>query len=446
MDSKHVGAGAHLHRVAHSITLLALVSVYGAAAAGLLDGGRPREQVQLDACVHHVEAQVVEMQLTPGGNVSAHEFWLLDNRPDWLHSTGQKTGLLDLTSGPSLQMVSCDSNALTVTWGDVTGMSSVEYPVDFLARWLAPSDMNRHGPVLTPAAWATSAGHDYESIGASEEALLSLLEDLEKNGVALIHNAPLHPEVGENITHLMSYAGPMETLYGRSFQVRTSPKSGPQMNIAYSSASLGLHQDLAYYESMPGFQLLHCRAFEGVIGGESLLMDVFHIAEVLRQEDHSAFKTLTEIPMTFIKFDMERERKAHWEYRTPHIIVHPDTGDIIKVVWSPPFEGPLLAPIERVAEYYRAKKAFVETLERLQSTHQLEFTLKPGQVLIFNNIRMLHGRRAFSEEAAGKGLRLLEGWYVNIDEFRNKLQTTRRLVTGALPGVHESLHIGNRCF
>ncbi len=40
------------------------------------------------------------------------------------------------------------------------------------------------------------------------------------------------------------------------------------INIAYSNMALDLHQDLPYYESPPGVQLLHCLKFSPSVTGE----------------------------------------------------------------------------------------------------------------------------------------------------------------------------------
>ncbi len=39
------------------------------------------------------------------------------------------------------------------------------------------------------------------------------------------------------------------------------------INIAYSNIALDLHQDLPYYESPPGVQLLHCLKFSPSVTG-----------------------------------------------------------------------------------------------------------------------------------------------------------------------------------
>jgi hypothetical protein len=39
------------------------------------------------------------------------------------------------------------------------------------------------------------------------------------------------------------------------------------INIAYSNIALDLHQDLPYYESPPGVQLLHCLKFSPAVTG-----------------------------------------------------------------------------------------------------------------------------------------------------------------------------------
>ena len=45
------------------------------------------------------------------------------------------------------------------------------------------------------------------------------------------------------------------TLLSQMFDVVSTPNP---INIAYSSVGLSYHIDLAYYESPPGLQLLHC--------------------------------------------------------------------------------------------------------------------------------------------------------------------------------------------
>jgi alpha-ketoglutarate-dependent taurine dioxygenase len=74
------------------------------------------------------------------------------------------------------------------------------------------------------------------------------------------------------------------------------------INIAYGSGAIVPHQDLAYYESPPGIQLLHCLEFDAAIdGGDSLLIDGFVAAEALREEDPAAFATLARVPATFLE-------------------------------------------------------------------------------------------------------------------------------------------------
>ena len=78
--------------------------------------------------------------------------------------------------------------------------------------------------------------------------------------------------------------------------------------------------DLAYYESPPGLQFLHCIQFDdGIRGGESRFVDVFQAAERLRATDPEAFKTLCRVPATFLKRHLTRAAPAFMEYQRPHI-------------------------------------------------------------------------------------------------------------------------------
>jgi alpha-ketoglutarate-dependent taurine dioxygenase len=173
-----------------------------------------------------------------------------------------------------------------------------------------------------------------------------------------------------------------------------------------------------------GLQLLHALRYdEHVVGGESFLIDSFQVAEHLRASEPEAFETLASIPATFLKDHSQREHPVLLSYQRPHFTLEPRHGRLTGVFWSPPFEGPLvgLTPSE-VDRYYAAYRVLHEAIE---SAPRWEHRLRVGEVLIFNNRRMLHGRRAFETHGV-EGARHLRGTYVNIDEFANMRNLLRR--------------------
>ena len=88
------------------------------------------------------------------------------------------------------------------------------------------------------------------------------------------------------------------------------------INAAYSDAELDFHMDLSHYESPPGLQFLHCLRFDDcVTGGETVFVDVWHVAETLRATCPNYFDTLTRVPATFQKMHFDRQHPVYMRYR-----------------------------------------------------------------------------------------------------------------------------------
>ena len=198
------------------------------------------------------------------------------------------------------------------------------------------------------------------------------------------------------------------------------------LHVSTGPATAHARQDLVYYESPPAIQLLHCLRFDETIqGGATTFVDAVAVAETLRLVDPEAFHVLTKVPATFQKIHYDRPEPVHLVYRRPHISVN-NAGDVIGVFWAPSFEGALLVPRERVCEYFRAYRKFANLLEgrqeegslRTEGDSKIRLRLKPGQLVAFNNRRMVHGRDAF--EDTGKGGRHLQGCYLSMEVFANR--------------------------
>jgi len=309
------------------------------------------------------------------------------------------------------------------------------------------------------AAYKGLASVDYDDIvnQPSRDGLLGFLDALFLDGAAIVKNSPAvenEPDpdnivstIGKAIGGSLSHG----SLYGDTFHVKSTTNA---INVAYTSQELCPHQDLAYYESKPGFQLLHCASMpSNIIGGESILIDCMAAAHAFRQLAPELFATLTKFPATFVK---DREG-ARMTFSRPHIMLQPDycsegkdgvpEGEIVGVHWAPPFEGPLRIHPDYVEEYYRAYAAFELMLDDTKCPHACsqatgldlelttrlaefgeqytwQFLLNPGEIMVFNNTRMLHGRRKFEvpkcvETEATMTERHLIGAYTNIDDSLN---------------------------
>ena len=84
-------------------------------------------------------------------------------------------------------------------------------------------------------------------------------------------------------------------------------------------------------------------------------------------------------------------------------------------------------------------------LSQYAKTYTWERKLKPGEMLVFNNRRMLHGRRGFSvadDAPIEEGQRHLVGCYTNIDDTLNSYRVLlrNRVGYGTTPSI---LNVGN---
>ena len=89
-----------------------------------------------------------------------------------------------------------------------------------------------------------------------------------------------------------------------------------------------------------------------------------------------------------------------------------------------------MPPHPRLPSFYRAKSVFYQHLREMKRTPlYLKLKLQEGDCVIFQQMRVLHGRTAFTEPEPCS--RQLHGSYVNIDAFRNAVLT--RCSTASLP-------------
>lgn len=257
-------------------------------------------------------------------------------------------------------------------------------------------------------------------------AVYNLLRRLAADGLAVVEGCGVGEEAVKCLAALVGGTGmPLHTMYGTHWHVQSAPVTGPKNNVAYSTTSLDLHQDLVYHESMPGVQLLHCQSFHNSVkGGLSSFLDINVWMKRFKMLHPEAYTVLTKVPAAFMKDDMEREEPAQYYYATPHIHEN-DQGEFLKLFWAPAFEAPLPIRDPDVAEqYYAARGKMCDVMQELVEESSPEckavrFQLKEGDCVMFLQGRMMHGRDAFTEESACS--RRLHGAYVELESFRNKV-------------------------
>jgi trimethyllysine dioxygenase len=182
-------------------------------------------------------------------------------------------------------------------------------------------------------------------------------------------------------------------------------------DTAYTPKALRPHTDATYSHDAPGLQMLLCLAYDAQ-GGESLLVDGLRIAETLRAEAPDEFDTLTriQVPGQYLGDG------AHLMARRPAIRLDAN-GEIAQISFNNYDRAPFRLPDSEMAAFYDAIRAF----DRLANDPALQWRhlLAPGELVVFDNWRVLHARLAFS------GYRKMTGCYVNREDFESALRVSR---------------------
>ena len=178
---------------------------------------------------------------------------------------------------------------------------------------------------------------------------------------------------------------------------------------------LAPHTDNPYRKPVPCIQLLHCIENE-VGGGLSTLVDGLAVTEELKKEHPSFFQILTEIKVRF-QFVDDNVVLEDWA----EMIQLDENKRLKQVRFSPRLDFVPLMDKEKLELYYAARNKISEMYN--SEKFRIEFKLKPGDLLMMDNYRLLHGRTEYN---ANEGNRFLQGCYIDYDSTEGKLKHLKR--------------------
>jgi gamma-butyrobetaine dioxygenase len=245
---------------------------------------------------------------------------------------------------------------------------------------------------------------------ADDGQLFEALDCFLRQGALIIDGVPTEPdsilEVAARFGHVR------ETNFGKRFEVYSRPDSD---DLAYRAVALDPHTDNPYREPVPGIQLLHCLVNE-TCGGQSTLVDSLSAIERLRATDPEGFALLATVPVRY------RYRGADIELLQRRPIIDTDhAGQVLGVHYSPRLDYSPLLPPATFSHFHQARQCLGQWFSDPEL--ELRFTLKPGELMLFDNSRVLHGRTAYDPR---EGRRHLQGCYIDIDAPRGRYRALRR--------------------
>jgi gamma-butyrobetaine dioxygenase len=247
----------------------------------------------------------------------------------------------------------------------------------------------------------------YPAVMDSDAGLLDWLRQLAGFGLSFVRGAPTTPGTVVGLAERIAFL--RNSNFGLLWDVVSKPDPD---SLAYTAHALGPHIDLVSREMLPGLQFLHCLVFDAE-GGDSVLVDGFACAAELAAEVPEAYDRLTTTP---VRFRYRDGAGTDVSARVPLIRLDVD-GSVREVRYSNALLAPLDVPADEMLATYRALRAFGRIL--VSGRHELRFRLRPGDVMCFDNYRVLHGRAEFDPNS---GPRHLQGCYVDRDDFLSRLR------------------------
>ncbi|KAL8342344.1 hypothetical protein RB601_005017 [Gaeumannomyces tritici] len=389
----------------------------------------PQQQQQ-----QHDAARALSISLPDGEEARLSKLWLRDScrcsscvDP----SSGQKN--FETCDIPASLMVDAQSvlpdGSLEVRWADdfLSGGAAHHsvYPVSLVARAAAAAASATSSVIMAGGPRVSRTAWDRKSFGAQASFIPYVdwvkggdefwrgFAELARLGLVFIRGVPESEAAVEEIARPIGHL--QTTFYGKTWDVVSKPQAE---NVAYTNVFLGLHQDLLYMKDPPRLQLLHCLA-NSCEGGESLFSDGVRAAEAVRAADPAQFALLRDAPVRY-----HYDKNGYWyEWSRPVVTLAADgSGAVDSIGWSPPFQDHFLPPPmpagagDPLEDWRAAARRFRDAA--CAPDAMFEYKMEPGECVIFDNMRVLHGRRQFNVTS---GKRWLKGTYVQEQVMLSKL-------------------------
>tara|TARA_B100000963_G_scaffold355958_1_gene375194 strand:+ start:1012 stop:2112 length:1101 start_codon:yes stop_codon:yes gene_type:complete len=251
---------------------------------------------------------------------------------------------------------------------------------------------------------------EFEDNFFNEKVMYDALIDFYKFGFVIFKNVPTKDNFITNFAN--SIGSIRRTNFGEFFNVKSKPNPN---DLAYTSLALAPHTDNPYRNPVPCIQMLHCVENE-VDGGLSTLVDGYTVTEKLKKDFTDYYNILTKVKVRF-QFIDQSVILEDWA----EMIQLNEKEEFKQVRFSPRLDFVPLMEKNKLDLFYSARKKISELYNSDQ--YRVEFKLNPGDLLMMDNYRLLHGRTSYD---ANQGNRFLQGCYIDYDSTEGKLKHLKR--------------------
>ena len=347
-----------------------------------------------------------------GAKKEIHPFWLRErvNSENFLDQKTQQR-LFDptrLKSSSEISKVNISDKFLEVSFKD--GAYAKLVIENILKEFEKDNELYFINKISWKSDFQSNNNYKFNKNFFEEKIMYESLLDFYKYGFVIFENVPTKDNFIVNFAN--SIGSIRRTNFGEFFNVKSKPNPN---DLAYTSLPLAPHTDNPYRKPVPCIQLLHCIENE-VGGGLSTLVDGLAVTEELKKEHPSFFQILTEIKVRF-QFVDDNVVLEDWA----EMIQLDENKKLKQVRFSPRLDFVPLMDKEKLELYYAARNKISEMYN--SKKFRIEFKLKPGDLLMMDNYRLLHGRTEYN---ANEGNRFLQGCYIDYDSTEGKLKHLKR--------------------
>lgn len=330
--------------------------------------------------------------------------WLRDHAKDeenWDYRSNQrKTYTASLSSKLFIKEASViDSGKyIKILWSDSKNI--IKYSTEFLLNnSLKKNTKNQNLILWKKNEISKKIFLKYNNI-LSKDGFKRFLKNLYTFGFCVITDCKTEIETVKKIANKIGYV--RQSIFGGLWEFESNEDMA---DSAYTQEELRPHTDSTYSNDAPGLQLLLCCDYEAS-GGDSIMVDGFKIANMIKDEDKKIFDILSniEVPGKYVGDGVILEAKRP-------IFKLDSNKELVQVSFNNYDRAEFRLENELMINFYKAIKKFDSLVN--ESEFQWRHTLKPGELLIFNNWRVLHGRGSF------KGKRKMAGCYINMEDFES---------------------------